>query len=89
MQDERRKEIAKRTQALEAIDLDIQAQRKQIADLHTKKGQTGRPTKQGYNPSNVQGQTPSPRHQWPKRAHRTQFVGIGILTSIFDYSGFF
>lgn len=55
MQDERRKEIAKRTQALEAIDLDIQAQRKQIMDLQTKKGQTGRPTKQEYNPSNVQG----------------------------------
>ncbi|KAF9387766.1 hypothetical protein CPB97_002097 [Podila verticillata] len=51
MQDERRKEIAKRTQALEAIDLDIQAQRKQIMDLQTKKGQTGRPTKQEYNPT--------------------------------------
>lgn len=51
MQDERRKEIARRTQALEAIDRDIQAQRKQIADLQTKKGQGSRPPKQEYNPS--------------------------------------
>ncbi|KAF9332049.1 hypothetical protein BG006_005086 [Podila minutissima] len=51
MQDERRKEIARRTQALEAIDRDIQAQRKQIADLQTKKGQGSRPPKQEYNPT--------------------------------------
>ncbi|KFH66093.1 hypothetical protein MVEG_08194 [Podila verticillata NRRL 6337] len=51
MQDERRKEITKRTQALEAIDLDIQEQRKQIMDLQTKKGQTRRATKQEYNPT--------------------------------------
>ncbi|KAF9384326.1 hypothetical protein CPC16_008482 [Podila verticillata] len=51
MQDERSKEITKRTQALEAIDLDIQEQRKQIMDLQTKKGQTRRATKQEYNPT--------------------------------------
>ncbi|KAG0338124.1 hypothetical protein BG000_004526 [Podila horticola] len=51
MQDERRKEIVRRTQALEAIDRDIQGQRKQIADLQTKKGQVTRMPKQEYNPT--------------------------------------
>ncbi|KAG0335738.1 hypothetical protein BG004_008350, partial [Podila humilis] len=64
MQDERRKEISRRTLALETIERDIQSQRRQIADLKTKKqqqdghvgqdgGQDGatQSTKEVYNPA--------------------------------------